>query len=122
MISPSFVENKNGPLLTADSMKWFWDHFIGGVARPEDPRVSPIMASDEVLATAPPALIITAEFDPLRDEGEEYGRRLMENGVNASVARYLGMFHGFFSMFAMLDDAHAAHSHASAMLKKALDA
>jgi len=122
MISPSYEENKDGPLLTADAMRWFWDHFIGGVAQPEDPRVSPIMASDAVLASAPPALVITAEFDPLRDEGEEYGRRLMENGVNASVARYLGMFHGFFSMFAMLDDAHAAHSHAAALVKKALDA
>jgi acetyl esterase len=82
---------------------------------------SPIRASDDVLKRMPPAIVITAEYDPLRDEGEAYGKRLVENGVSATITRYNGAFHSFFNMAAILDDAQSAHAQASMLLKKYLD-
>ncbi len=64
----SYEENKNGPLLTRSGMTWFWNHYISGATKPDDPRVSPLFAKGGSIAGAPPALVITAEFDPLRDE------------------------------------------------------
>jgi acetyl esterase/lipase len=66
-------------------MAAFIDLYIGDITSPEDPRVSPIMASPATLASCPPAVIITAGHDPLRDEGEEYGHALLANGVEASI-------------------------------------
>ncbi len=121
MATPSYEENKNGPVLTRDIMKWFFDHYIGGATDSKDPRVSPIMATDAVIASTPPALVITAEFDPLRDEGEQYAARLSANGVPTSLVRYYGMFHGFLSMADLLDDGRAAHAHAASMMSSVLN-
>ena len=71
------------------------------------------------LASAPPAIVITAEYDPLRDEGEQYGHALIANGVEASIVRYFGMFHGFFSLFPWLDDGKAAVSQVSISIRAA---
>jgi acetyl esterase len=67
----------------------------------------------------PPALIITAEFDPLRDEAEDYGRKLREAGVPVQVSRYEGMVHGFISMNEMIDKGKDGIAEAAAALKKA---
>jgi acetyl esterase len=119
---PSHIENAAGPVLTAEAMEWFIGHYMGPNADKKDPLASPYFAPDELLRGAPPALVITAEHDPLRDEGEAYGRRLIENGVPASIIRYYGMYHGFFSMHALLDDAHTAHTVSAQMLAKAFNA
>jgi len=117
---PSYDENAEGYFLTKDAMGWFIDHYLsGGHGSPTDPRVSPLYASDTALASGPPALVITAEFDPLRDEGDEYAARLAATGVPTSHVRFGGMFHGFFSLADFVDDGAAANALAAAALRKA---
>ncbi len=82
-----------GPFLTGKEMTWFYGHYQGD-AEVGDWRLSPLLASDHT--GLPPALVITAEFDGLRDEGEQYGDVLTEAGVETTVVRYFGMPHGFF--------------------------
>jgi len=120
MGTESYVENAAGPFLRNVDMAAFIDLYIGDITSPEDPRVSPIMASPATLASCPPAVIITAGHDPLRDEGEQYGHALIANGVEASIVRYFGMFHGFFSLFPWLDDGKAAVSHVASAVRTAL--
>jgi len=119
---PSHVENQAGPVLTAGAMEWFINHYMPSTADKKDPLASPWFSPDSMLKGTPPALIITAEFDPLRDEGEAYGRRLIENGVTASIVRYNGMFHSFFGMLGLLDDADTAHTLAANMTAKSFGA
>lgn len=109
MTLPSIEANAVGPTLTKKMMQWFIDHYLRNEDDKRDVAASPILASDEVLSAVPPALIITSEFDPLCDDGEEYGKRLAKNGVNASVVRFNGTLHGFFSMLSGVDDAVGAH-------------
>ena len=102
--SASYEEFRDGPLLTAAGMHWFIDHYLsGGDGSAGDPRVSPLLADDAALARTPPALVITPELDPLRDEGEAYAERLESLGVRTSRLRYDGVFHGFFTFAAALD-------------------
>src|SRR5262245_34428066 len=104
--TPSYRQNAEGPLLTREAMRAFWKLYL---AREEDgrsPYASPLRAAD--LASLPPAHVITAEYDPLRDEGEAYARRLEAAGVPVSVRRYDGMVHGFFGFSAMIDCARDA--------------
>ena len=119
---PSRNENAAGPVLTRQAMEWFVGHYMPPTADKKDPLASPHFAPDSMFVGAPPALVITAEHDPLRDEGEAYGRKLIENGVTASVIRFNGMFHGFFSMHHLMDDPASAHRISAAMLARALDA
>jgi acetyl esterase len=121
MDSPSINENANAPILTKSVMTWFVNHYMGNDGDRSNIAASPMLASDDQLKRMPPALVITAQFDPLRDEGEAYGKRLVENGVSATITRYNGAFHGFFNMITMLDDAQSAHAQASTLLKKYLD-
>ena len=114
---PSATENAKGYFLTADSMVWFYGHYIDDEHR-FNPYAAPIQAAD--LSGLPPALVITAEFDPLRDEGEAYAARLREFGVPAEAVRYDGMIHGFFSMSLMIDRAKDAQAQAAAALRGAL--
>ena len=93
---PSIRELGDGYLLTADMLRWFGDHYLGG-ADPTDPEVSPLRADRSALSGACPALVLTAEYDPLRDEGEAYADRLREAGVATVVHRYEGQLHGFLS-------------------------
>ena len=88
--------------------------------RVDDPRVSPILASDDTLAAAPPALVITAGFDPLRDEGVGYAERLTDAGVMTTHVHFPGQIHGFFSMPDFLSDARVAHAIAAEALIAAL--
>jgi acetyl esterase len=93
---PSRVENAKGYFLEQPTMDWFYGHYAGSWEDPNDPRLSPLHAAD--LGGLPPAVIVTAEYDPLRDEGEAYGAALRAAGVAADVRRFDGMIHGFFDM------------------------
>jgi acetyl esterase len=93
---PSMDENAEGYLLTKDSMLWFGDHYFGDNGDAKDPRLSPLYADD--LTGVAPATVLTAEFDPLRDEGEAYAERLREADVPVELTRYDGMIHGFFAL------------------------
>lgn len=89
----SYRENGSGYGLSASTMRWFWDHYLPGGTDRTDPHASPVHAPD--LSKAPPALIITAELDPLRDEGNTYAVLLREAGVAAACTQYSGALHGF---------------------------
>src|SRR5579883_2964487 len=115
--TPSYKENAEGYGLTRDTMVWFWDHYLSHPSAADDPRASPLRAPD--LSGLPPALVITAEYDPLRDEGEAYGERLRQAGVPATISRYAGMPHGFFHYAAALPPGQDALKEAAAALKQA---
>ena len=122
MGQPSHKDNAQGYLLTADSMKWFLNHYLQGDEKKKvDPKVSPLLSSDEMLKKSPPTLVITAEFDPLRDEGEAYAARLAAAGVPTSMVRFNGQIHGFFGMSELLDDAAAAIALSASYLRKYLN-
>ncbi|HVD01265.1 MAG TPA: alpha/beta hydrolase [Candidatus Dormibacteraeota bacterium] len=93
---PSYRANGTGFGLTRDSMAWYWEQYLLGGADPNSPELSPLRASD--LSGLPPALVITAEFDPLVDEGVEYARRLAEAGVPVEHLNEAGMIHGYLRM------------------------
>jgi len=116
--TPSYHENAKGYFLELDDMRWFYDHYLGPDGDRSDPRASPLRTTD--LRGLPPALVITAEFDPLRDEGEAYAERLRAAGVPVTLTRYDGMIHGFFGMGALLDQARTAVTEAAAALRAAL--
>jgi acetyl esterase len=116
--TPSLEENADGYFLTRDDMVWFWNHYLNDQSEAADPYACPLRASS--LAGLPPALVITAEFDPLRDEGEAYARRLGEAGASVELVRYDGMIHGFFSMAGVLRQGKSALALAAAQLRSAL--
>lgn len=113
----SYEANAEGYFLTREAMRWFWQHYLPSEAHGADPLASPLRARD--LAGLPPATVITAEFDPLRDEGEAYARRLEEAGVPVRHRRYDGVIHGFFGMGAVLPKARDAMALAAAELRAA---
>jgi acetyl esterase len=113
---PSIDENAEGYLLTKASIEWFVDCYLGDRER-KDPAVSPLFAD---LSGLPRALVVTAEFDPLRDEGEAYATRLQEAGVPTEHLRYDGQIHGFFGMATTLDGGRHALDLAGAALRTAL--
>ena len=117
---PSHIENAAGPSLTTQAMDWFIRHYAGGYDTLADSRLSPHFAADDVVAASPPTLVITAEYDPLRDEGDAYAARLASLGVPTSHVRFSGMYHGFFGMADFLDDALAANNLAGVALGRAL--
>ena len=110
-------ENAEGYSLTKVTMEWYWDHYVKGDEDAANPYAAPIQAKS--LAGQPPALVITAEFDPIRDEGEDYAKRLREAGVEATFTRYDGVIHGFFTMGAVVDKGQQAVDEASAALRNA---
>ena len=93
---PSYLDPENQLLLTRDSMIWFFDHYIPDPARRTEPDASPLYTED--LSGLPPAVVLTAEHDPLRDEGEEYAQRLEDAGVEVNLQRHKGQMHAFFAL------------------------
>ena len=116
---PSIDQNADGYLLTKADMLWFRGHYVGDHGW-TDPLVSPLLATEEAVRGVAPALVITAEYDPLRDEGEAYAERLRAAGVAARATRYEGMIHGFFSMGDMIPEGKAAVDEAAEALRTAL--
>jgi len=92
----SYEENADGYSLTRDSMLWFWDHYLPDPSLRTQPDASPLHT--ENLSGLPPAVIITAEHDVLRDEGEDYSSRLQEADVPVDIQRIAGQMHGFFTL------------------------
>jgi acetyl esterase len=113
----SYTENANGYFLTKDTMVYFWNHYLRNEQDGKNPYASPLQADD--LRGLPPALVLTAEFDPLRDEGEAYAERLKEAGVPVEATRYDGMIHGFFWMPGVLDQGKKSIEQAANALKHA---
>lgn len=113
MSHPSIEENGSGYFLTKADMDWFYGHYAP--ERPDDWRLSPLAAPD--VSGVAPALVLTVEFDPLRDEGEAYARRLSDAGVPAELVRKDGLIHGFFGMVADVDEARDAMERAGAALR-----
>jgi acetyl esterase len=114
MKHPSHSEPETSILLTHSVIRWFCNHYLGG-ADIDDWRASPARA--RTLAGLPPAYVLTAGADPLRDEGDEYARRLKEAGVPVTYRHFAGQFHGFFTMGKLLQQANVAASEISVWLK-----
>jgi acetyl esterase len=115
--TPSYQEHAEGGLLSRKMMIWFWQHYLEKPEDGQNPLASPLRASD--LRGLPSATVITAEYDPVRDEGEAYAARLREAGVPTVLTRYDGMMHGFFSMSGFIDRAEEAVSQAAEALRNA---
>ena len=101
----SRIDNAEGYFLTADDMQWFMNHYIGATPDIVDPLMSPLRGNLSGLA---PAVVVTAEFDPLRDEGNAYASALREAGVEVDAKTYDGMIHGFFDLGVLSAGAQAA--------------
>ncbi len=106
-------------LFNRHSVAWYRQHYLASPGDAADPLASPLRAGS--LAGLPPALVITAEYDPLRDQGEAYARRLAEDGVPVELRRYEGMAHGFFTMAGTVDASRAALAQAAACLRAWFD-
>ena len=117
-IAPSHTSNGQGYLLTRDTMEYFHDHYIDDAKHDLDWRASPLLAPS--LAKLPPALVLTAGFDPLRDEGMEYAVRLTESGSRAVQVCFERQIHGFITMGRVLDDANTAVALCATALRRAL--
>jgi acetyl esterase len=115
MTHPSHKEPETSILLTHSVIRWFSDHYLNGAADVHDWRASPARA--KTLIGLPPAYVLTAGADPLRDEGDEYARRLKEAGVAVTHRTFPGQFHGFFTMGKLLQQANVAAGEIGVWLK-----
>jgi acetyl esterase/lipase len=116
MAHPSHSEPETSVLLTHAVIRWFRDHYLTGAADIDDWRASPAKA--ETLIGLPPAYVLTAGADPLRDEGDDYARRLRRAGVPVTHRSFPGQFHGFFTMGKLLQQANVAAADIGAWLKQ----
>jgi acetyl esterase len=115
MTHPSHREPETSVLLTHTVIRWFRDHYLNSLADGEDWRASP--ARVKSLAGLPPAYLLTAGADPLRDEGEQFAKRLEADGVPVTYRTFPGQFHGFFTMGKLLDQANVAARDIGAWLR-----
>jgi acetyl esterase len=120
MTTASYREHGSGPdlFLTAAEMVWFWDHYIGDEAARSVPDASPLRAEDH--SNLPPAIVITAEYDPLRDEGIAYAQRLEAAGVPVIHHHHKDMFHDFFSFVNLIDAGNEAAERVGAEIRTRL--
>jgi len=116
--TPSLRENTDPLLFNRTSVGWYWGHYLNSPADGVDPLASPLRADE--LSGLPPALVITAEYDPLRDQAEQYAAALSQAGVPVVASRYDGMVHGFFCMAGELDAGRRALAEAAGFLTKTL--
>jgi acetyl esterase len=116
--SGSYKEFADGFMLTRDSMRWFINHYAPEASTKADWRVSPLRAPS--LGGVAPALVVTAGFDPLRDEGDAYARKLREAGVRVDAVCYGGMIHGFMPMGRLIETGNRAVAHVAASLRQGL--
>ncbi len=116
MSQPSIAENAAAPLLGRPQMDWFWKHYNANKIDLHDARMSPLHAKD--LSRLPPALVSTAEFDPLRDEGEAYAGKLKRAEVVVEYYRYGGVFHGFLLMSKIIPEAARLIAAQAAFIKQ----
>lgn len=116
----SHTTNGQGYLLTRETMDYFHDHYIDDKAHDLDWRASPLLHAD--LSKLPPALVLTAGYDPLRDEGLQYAQRLSESGSPAAHVNFERQIHGFITMGGVIDEANTAVSLCAAELRRALHA
>jgi acetyl esterase len=114
----SYRDNAEGYLLSRRGMQWFWDQYVPDLDQRREPYAAPLRAGS--LAGLPPALVQTAEFDPLRDEGEAYAAALEQAGVAVTLTRYDGLIHGFFGMQDAVAAARPALEQAVAALRRHL--
>lgn len=115
----SYFDYADGYFLTKDTMQWFWNHYLNSDSDGESPYASPLKATN--LKDLPPALVITAEYDPLRDEGEAYAKKLQEAKIPVQLKRYDGVIHGFFWMAGLLEEGADAIELVSNTLSKAFE-
>lgn len=115
--SPSQLEMTQTPILTSHAMRWFWQQYLPDAPSGLDPRASPLRQID--LQGSPSATIITAEVDPLRDEGEAYAQALAKAGVCVTQRRWPGQFHGFASLLGTLDAADDVLAFSAQQLRQA---
>ncbi len=108
--TPSYLDNAEGYLLSRKAMQWFWDHYVPDAKERSNPYAAPLEGE---LSGLPPALVMTAEYDPLRDEGEAYAAALRAAGCEAQVTRYDGLIHGFFGMYDAIAAARTAMQQAT---------
>lgn len=116
MNTPSYSANGEGYFLSAAAMNWFWEQYLNDASEGANPLASPIRASD--FSNLPPATVITAEFDPLRDEGEAYAEQLAAAGVPVESKRWDGTIHGFFGMPDVLPKGKEAIEYAAGRLRR----
>ncbi|WP_411344507.1 alpha/beta hydrolase [Paenibacillus sp. WLX1005] len=114
----SYQQHAEGYGLTAETMRWFWKQYLANEQDGYTAYASPLLADD--LSGLPPALIFTAEFDPLRDEGEAYAAKLQAAGVPVEWKRYEGMIHGFLLQTGAYDQANRALQHANSVLSNVM--
>ena len=113
---PSHSEPETSCLLTHSVIRWFRDHYLNTPADADHWRASPARATN--FAGLPPAYVLTAGADPLRDEGDEYAQRLADAGVPVAHKTYPGQFHGFITMGKLLPKAGEAMAEIGAWLRK----
>jgi acetyl esterase len=113
----SYIDNADGYMLTREAMRYYWRTYQPDESLGDDPRASPLRAPD--LAGVPAALVITAEYDPLRDEGRAYAERLKAAGVATVHSEYAGTVHGFITSAGVLDIGKQAVLEVSAALREA---
>lgn len=116
----SYRDFAHGYLLSTDMMRWFWDQYLPDQSAADDVLASPLRQAD--LRGLPATTIFTPEYDPLRDEGESYGRALQAAGVACELQRWPGQFHGFISMVGAVDAAGDALSQAAQALRRSFAA
>jgi acetyl esterase len=116
--APSHTSNGEGYLLTRDTISWFHDHYIADAAQDLDWRASPLLHADH--ARLPSAFVLTAGYDPLRDEGLQYAQKLSEAGNRAALVNFERQIHGFILMGRVIDEANVAVQLCAAQLKQAL--
>jgi acetyl esterase len=114
---PSLREYSEGYFLTAAAMKWFWGHYLRSPRDGYNPYASPLKAAS--FQGLPPAMVITAECDPIRDQGEAYAEKLRAADVPVTVKRYEGAIHGFLNMAGMIDGGKIAQADAARALREA---